>query len=244
MMLKTIQGASIKSVFEVLKDLLNDVNFVFDSSGVHVATLDTAHVTFVNMRLHAENFEQYVCPQKIIAGLNMANTFKLLKIIGNNDTLCMESENRDLLRIVVENDQKKSKTTLDLKLLDINEESFDMGDLRFDVQTVVPSVILQRTIRDMCNFSSSVEIERTGKILKLSCKGDFVDQCTELECMEEYNGRICHLYSLKYINLFTKATNVCSNVTLHQNTDGALMFRYSIANLGDIDFYLAPNTET
>lgn len=243
MMLKTVQGASIKSVFEVLKDLLNDVNFVFDSSGVHVSTLDTAHVTFVSLRLLAENFEQYNCPQRIIAGMNMLNTFKLLKIIGNNDTLCMSSENRDLLRIVVENDQKKSKTVFDLKLLDINEESFDMGDLKFDVQTVVPSAILQRTIRDMCNFSSSVEIERSGKILKLSCKGDYVDQCTELECADEYPGRICYVYSLKYINMFTKATNVCSNVTVHQNQDGAIMFRYSIANLGEIDFYLAPNTE-
>jgi len=243
MMLKTVQGASIKSVFEVLKDLLNDVNFVFDASGVHISTLDTAHVTFVNLRLLAENFEQYNCQHKIVAGMNISNTFKLLKIIGNNDTLCMSSENRDLLRIIVENDQKKSKTVFDLKLLDINEESFDMDDLKFDVQTVVPSVVLQRTIRDMCNFANSVEIERTGKTLKLSCKGDYVDQCTELECTEEYPGRICYVYSLKYINMFAKATSVCSNVTLHQNESGAIMFRYSIANLGEIDFYLAPNTD-
>jgi proliferating cell nuclear antigen len=244
MMLKTVQGASIKSVFEVLKDLLNDVNFIFDSSGVSISTLDTAHVTFVSLRLLAENFEEYVCPHKIVAGLNMANTFKLLKIISNNDTLCMSSNNRDMLQIIVENDQKKSKTVFDLKLLDINEETFDMGALTFDVQTVVQSVVLQRTIRDMCNFASIVEIERYGKILKFTCKGDYVDQCTELECSNDFSGRICYTYSLKYINMFTKATNVCSNVTIYQNEDGAMLFRYSIANLGEIDFYLAPNADT
>ena len=139
MLLKTVQGTAIKAVFEVLKDLLNDVNFVFDSTGVHVATLDTAHVTFVQLHLLAENFEQYQCQQRLVAGLNMSNTFKILKIVGNNDTLGMSSNSGDLLNIVVQNDQKKSKTSFDLKLMDINEETFDMGDLVFDVHTVVVS---------------------------------------------------------------------------------------------------------
>jgi proliferating cell nuclear antigen len=243
MMLKTVQGASIKSVFEVLKDLLNDVNFVFDSSGLHMATLDAAHVTFIQLKMAAENFEDYQCAQRLTAGLNMSNTFKLLKIIGNNDTLCMSSDSRDTLKLRIENDQKKSKTMFDLKLLDINEESFDMADLKFDVNTIVNSAILQRTIRDMSNFASDVEIERSGRVLRLTCKGDFVDQCTELECADDFAGRICFTYSLKYINTFVKATNVSANVTINQNESGAIMFKYSVANLGELDFYLAPNTD-
>ena len=177
MLLKTVQGTAIKSVFEVLKDLLNDVNFVFDPSGVRVATLDTAHVTFVQMHLKAENFEQYQCPKRLVAGLNISNTFKILKVIGNSDTLGMGCEG-EILNILVNNDQKKSKTSFDLKLMDINEETFDMGDLTFDVQTVIPSAMLQRTIRDMFNFATEVEIMREGNLLRLSCKGDYVDQCT------------------------------------------------------------------
>jgi proliferating cell nuclear antigen len=243
MMLKTVQGAAIKSVFEVLKDLLNDVNFVFDKSGLHMTTLDTAHVTFVSLKLASENFEEYSCERKIIVGMNISNTFKLLKIVGNNDTLCMSCMENDLLRIQVENDQKRSKTVFDMKMLDINEETFNMENLSFDVFTVVNSATLQRIIRDMCNYASDVEIERSGKILKLTCKGDYVDQCTELECPEEYSGKICFTYSLKYINMFVKATNVCSSVSIGQTEEGAMVFKYSIANLGEIDFYLAPNTE-
>lgn len=242
MILTTVQGSAIKSVFEVLKDLLNDVNFVFDSTGMSIATLDTAHVTFVNMKLLAENFEKYECPHRFVAGLNISNTFKIIKVVGNSDTLSMCAHGPEL-RITVQNDQKKSKSVFDLKLMDINEESYDMGDLSFDVHTYVNSAILQRTIRDMSNYATDIQITRTGKILRLACKGDYVDQTTELETEDDFAGEISYIYSLKYINMFTKATNVCSNVRVSQDSAGAILFRYSIANLGDIDFYLAPNTD-
>lgn len=243
MNLKTVQANAIKSVFEVLKDLLNDVNFIFDEDGVRVTTLDTAHVTYVNMFLDASNFEVYDCKHRIVAGLNISNTFKILKIIGNNDTLTMSTDTNEIMDILIENSQKKSNTTFNLKLLDINEETYNANDLMFDVMTVMPSVNLQRIIRDMYNFSQIVYISRKGKYITLSCKGDFVDQKTEIECADDFEGSIEYSYSLKYINMFTKATNICSNVSIHQNQDGAIMFRYSIANLGDVDFYLAPNAE-
>jgi proliferating cell nuclear antigen len=49
-------------------------------------------------------------------------------------------------------------------------------------------------------------------------------------------------YSLKYINLFTKATNMCSTMKIQQSspTDKMpIIFVYNIANLGQIEFLLA-----
>jgi proliferating cell nuclear antigen len=59
---RTIQASALKTVFEVLKDIINDVNVYFNSSGIHILTLDTARVTLVHMTLVAENFEEYECP--------------------------------------------------------------------------------------------------------------------------------------------------------------------------------------
>ena len=57
MRLKTVQATAIKSVFEVLKDIISDINFVFDKDGVSMRTLDNAKVTFINLFLDARNFE-------------------------------------------------------------------------------------------------------------------------------------------------------------------------------------------
>jgi proliferating cell nuclear antigen len=245
MHLRTIQASAIRSVFEVLKDIINDVNVYFDSTGIKILTLDIARVTLVHLFLGAENFEEYSCPVEIAAGLNMANTHKLLKSVGNNDTLFMKIANRDVLEFIIENTVKKSSTSYKLKLLDINEDILEVPDVKMDVITTLPSVDFQRITRDMGNLANEIQIIRDGFRLELSCKGDFADQTTVIEYPEEVT-RVGNTFSLKYINLFTKATGMCSSVQLLQDTenDGVIVFRYSIANLGDMKFYLAAKMDS
>ena len=247
MHLKTIQASALKSVFEVLKDIINDVNVYFTEKGVHVLTLDTARVTLVHMVLGAENFEEYECPVNIIAGLNMSNVYKLLKSITSQDTLTISITGRDYMDMIIENTVKKSFTNFKLKLLDINEDILDIPDIEMNLVTTLPSIDFQRYTRDMGNLSNEISIFRHGKTLELSCLGDFANQKTDIECVDEGpEERIGGTFSLKYINLFTKATNMCSSIQIMQdstNENMPIVFRYTIANLGDLKFYLAPKID-
>jgi len=91
MKLVSIQASAFKSTFEVLKDILNDVNIYFRPQGMYIVTLDTARTSLIDMHLAADNFEEYQCDQEeIIAGINISNTFKLLKTITNNDVIKLE----------------------------------------------------------------------------------------------------------------------------------------------------------
>ena len=87
MKLVTIQSTAVKSVFEVLKEILNDVNVYFTPQGVSIVTLDTARTSLVDLNLSADNFEEYECSEPVIAGINIANTFKLLKSITLSATM-------------------------------------------------------------------------------------------------------------------------------------------------------------
>lgn len=246
MHLKTIQASAIKGIFEVLKDIINDVNVYFGPTGMKVLTLDTARVTLVHMFLAAENFEEYSCSAEIVAGLNMANTYKLLKSVGPSDTLTLTIKDTDSLECVIENTAKKSRTSFKLKLLDINEDILEVPDICMDVITTMPSIDFQRVARDMGNLANDMSITRRGTKLELACRGDFADQETVLEFADEAKTPTGAIYNLKYINLFTKATGLCSSVQLMQDSSDAQMpivFRYGIANLGDVKFYLAPNME-
>jgi proliferating cell nuclear antigen len=246
MYLQTIQASALRTIFEVLKDIVNDVNVYFTPDGVRIQTFDTAKVTLIQMILPAENFEEYTCDAEMIAGLNMTNTHKLLKSVTNNDSLSMRMEGRDVLEIEIENTVKHSKTSFKLKLLDINEDMLNVPDMDMDIVTTIPSTDFQRIARDMANLASEMSIVRHGSKLKLSCLGDFADQTTILECggtgPAEETGNV---YPLKYINMYTKATNLCSSVQLFQFSEPnmPMVFRYAIANLGEIKFYLAQKTE-
>ena len=246
MHLKTIQAAAIKGIFEVLKDIINDVNVYFTPAGVKILTLDTARVTLVHMNLAAENFEEYDCPMEIAAGLNMSNTHKLLKSVGPADTLTMNIRGSETLECIIENAAKKSTTKFILKLLDINEDILEVPDIRMDIITTMPSIDFQRIARDMGNLANEMSIYRSGTKLTMSCRGDFADQETTLEFPDVVARETGALYNLKYINLFTKATGLCSSVQLMQDSRDEQMpieFRYGIANLGDVKFYLAPKLD-
>ena len=67
MKLATVQASAIKSTFEVLKDILNDVNIYFKPDGMYIVTLDTARTSLVDMYLASDNFEEYNCESEIIA---------------------------------------------------------------------------------------------------------------------------------------------------------------------------------
>jgi len=235
MFLRTVQATAFKNIFEVLKDIINDINIYFDSTGIRISTLDIARVSLVNLFLAAENFEEYSCPSEIIAGLNISNTYKLLKSITSNDTLSLSIECPDFMDIVIYNESKKSNSKFSLKLLDIDEEILEIPDVPMDVMTTLPSVDLQRICRDMGNLSNEINIYRSGNLITFSCNGDFANQETSIVCPDTIEKPIGNIFSLRYINMFTKATGMCSSVQILQSTkstDMPIILRYYVANLG------------
>ena len=134
---------------------------------------------------------------------------------------------------------KKTSTKFSLKLLDINENQIEVPSINMTTITPMLSSDFQRICRDMYNIGNDIEIARYDKKLRLHCKGDFADQETVIECTEE-SQNITGIYSLRYMNIFTKATSMCANVQIMQEEKNRfLILKYNVANLGELKFYLA-----
>lgn len=246
MFLKTVQATAIKSLLEVLKDIINDVNIYFDSSGMKIIAFDVARVTLAYVKLSAENFEEYSCPSEVVVGINVINTFKLLKSITNTDILSITNTDENLV-ITVSNDGKKCTSTFNIKLLDLNEDILEIpeegGGCASDhhMEIVLPSVEFQKIVRDMSNIGSELFIRRTSNTVEFKCEGDFADKQTMIEQPDDIGtASISGTFSLKYLSMFTKATILCPIVQIVQESDDApVMFKYTIANLGELRFYLS-----
>jgi proliferating cell nuclear antigen len=223
------------------------VNIYFKPEGVFIVTLDTARTSLIDMFLPSDNFEEYTCDGNIDCGVNMTNMYKLLKTITVNDVLVISINSKEFMNIEIHSEQKKTSTKFELKLLDINENQIEVPETEMTIITPIPSVDFQRICRDMSNIGDELEIHRGGKSLKLMCKGDFANQETEIQCVDE-SPNLSGTYSLKYMNIFTKATSMCSTVQIMQEKQNRfLILKYNVANLGDLKFYLAtkvPEDET
>jgi proliferating cell nuclear antigen len=143
------------------------------------------------------------------------------------------------MNIEITSESKKTSSTFQLKLLDINESRIEVPEIEMSTITTLPSADFQRLCRDMSNIGTDIEIKRSGKQINFSCQGDFANQDTSIECTEE-SQTITGLYSLKYLNIFTKATSMCASVQIIQETGNRfLILKYNVANLGELKFYLA-----
>ncbi|AUT19067.1 hypothetical protein DSLPV1_096 [Dishui lake phycodnavirus 1] len=244
--LTTVQASAFKSTFETLKDILNDVNIMFRPSGMFITCLDTARTSLIDLQLHAANFEEYVCDEEeIIAGVNIANCFKLLKTISSNDVLKLAISSKEFLNITIESQDKKSKTDFALKLLDINESRITLPSITMNIITTLPSADFQRLLRDMNHVSSGeIVIIREKNRIRFQCEGDFASQDTEIETVETIDEKLSGLFSLKYLNIFAKSASMCSSMQLMQETENRfLKIVYNVACLGSLSFYLASKIE-
>ena len=144
-------------------------------------------------------------------------------------------------------------TTFKLNLLDISDDEISIPPATFETEITLPSPDFQKIIRDMTNIGENIEIKSVGSTLMLNCEGDFASQETIL--CETQNGLsfsksskiespIQGIFSLKYLLLFTKCTNLCNLIHMYIKNDYPLVIRYDVANLGHIKLCLSPNVDT
>ena len=253
--IQTVQAAAFRILIEALKEILTDANFEFDSTGMKIVAMDSSHTVLVHLRLHSQNFETYNCNKdKLILGINLINLYKLMKIMGNNDTLSLkvEDEDQSMLHIIIENSEKNTITKFKLNLMDLHEENIEVPPPSFESVITMPSIDFQKICRDMHNLADDIEIKSIGKQLIFACKGQFAQQETSigsstngLSFIQNNSDKIVQgIYALKHLVLFSKCTNLCTSVELYLKNDFPLIIKYIVASLGEIKLCLAPKFET
>ena len=122
----------------------------------------------------------------------------------------------------------------------IRDSIYEVPEIPMTVTTSISSIDFQRICRDMSNIGTDIFIKRVKNTISLGCSGDFANQETSIECVETVEKELIGHYSLRYLNIFTKATSMCAMLQLMQEEENRfLVLKYSIANLGELRFYLA-----
>lgn len=244
---KTVQTNAIRILFESLKNILSDVNFKGDSTGLKLTTIDGTQTAIVNLHLMSDKFEEYICERPVNIGINLLSVFKILKGIKHTDTISFTIYNNDESSMFIQsqNSDKKSTITSKIKLLDMDEKIYNIPDIEFQSYITMPSSDFQTYISDLANISSEIEFISNANNLTLKSVGDFAEQMiainetnNDISNSEEQSG----LYNIKYIQLFTKSTNLCGTVEIYLKTGYPLTILYNVANLGQIKYCLAPKS--
>lgn len=250
--IRTVQSGAFRTLVEALKDILTEANLEFDQQGIKIMAVDETHTVLVYLRLQADRFENFYCPAKHILGVNMMYFFKLIKTMGNNDslTLYLPASDTNKLGVRMENAEKSTVTNYFLKLFDTNVDEIQIPNLTFSNIIHMPSADFQKIIRDMNALGEKLDVEITssGSDLVFRCEGDFAEQET---VMSENSNKmkvqksgstsevVQGLFELKHLVLFTKCTSLCPSIEMYLKNDYPLILKYSVANLGEVKLVLA-----
>ena len=245
--LKTIKASAIRTLSEVLKEVLTDVNMHFDENGLKVMTMDIKKVAFIHLKLDADKFDYYNCPEPKIVSVNMMSFHKLLKTIHNSDiiTIFVSKEDDAKMGIKVENSEKKIMSISKLKLLDLDVDNLSIPNIKFENVYRMQCVDFQKHCRDLSSISTLVKIytSENGDTFTLEADGDFATQEITIGEIKELNQKniLIGTYDVKYLNLFCKSSGLCPSVEIYLKYNIPIILVYSVADLGSIKFGLAPD---
>jgi len=261
----------IEALKEILKDATIKFTPVFydenddisTASGISIVAMNKSTSVLIRLKLPAIKFEKFFVKSKkpVMIGVNMTCFNKLIKTITNEDqmlTLFLEENDQNHLGIKIESLEKNTSTTYKLNILDSENEDMNIRDSEFEAVVTMEASGFQKIIRDMSNICDTVNIifvdGTTNKnTLIFQGKGEFASQKTVLQAKEpepDTNDErdntkeliIQGTYDLRNLSLFSKLSNLCTNIDLFMKNNFPLIIKYQIANLGHIYLVISHKT--
>jgi len=225
MLLETVQASAIKTLFEVLKEVLHDVVITFDADGMRILTADGIKNALVHLRLDASNMERYWCKRRVEVGVNMRNMYLLIKSVTSEDTLALflRDDNSARLGIRIENPSMDLKSSCYMNLKEIDYDELEIPDIQFDAVVTIPSAKFQKICRDLSNLAAQpiLILKSQDHKVTMEINGDFatvshtIGETEKGVVFQKSDAPFKGCFLLNRLNLFCKATPLCNVVQLY-----------------------------
>ncbi|KAG5183090.1 hypothetical protein JKP88DRAFT_157547 [Tribonema minus] len=175
-----------RTLTDALKDLISESPVTFGPAGMKLVSMDPAHVALVNLQIQSEH---YYCKREITVGLNVAALYKMLRNLTTGGyilELSLSEDDPDHLRVLISNEDKRTRTSNRPKLLRLPDEIITIPPAVFQRVLSIPSADFQRYIRELSGVSNKIKIRSTRDVLVLSAEG--TSGSTEIEIRPTASG--------------------------------------------------------
>lgn len=257
---RLVEGSLLKKVMESIKDLLNEASWDCSGNGMCLQAMDSSHVALVSLMLKSDGFENYRCDRNLSLGINLSSMSKILKCASNDDIITIRADDdADAVTFIFESPKQDRVSDYEMKLMNLDTEHLGIPDTEYACVIKMPSGEFSRICRDLSVLGDSVIICCTKDGVRFSAKGDLgngnikLAQSANVDKEEEavvvdMREAVTLTFSLRYLNFFTKAAPLSTQVSLSMSEDVPLMVEYKINDKdgdskGYVRYYLAPKIE-
>jgi len=239
MQIKLENPVLLSKAVELASELVTEVKFKLNSSGMSVIAIDPANVAMVRFFLAKSAFSQFEVANEEL-GVNLDDLKKILKRPGAKSSLIFtKKENKLSIEI-----QDRIKRNFELSLIELDKEDKEMPKLEFSSRIEMNSIDLIDAVED-CSVvadSCSFIVENEKFIIEArslnSARAEFSGDEAKIEA-ENCKSK----YSLEYLQKFIKGSKLCEKTVLNFANDHPLKIDLKIDAL-EMNFVLAPRVDS
>merc|ERR1719454_1170417 len=183
------------------------------------------------MILRADGFSPWRCDHQISLGIHLEHFNKVLKCMGSKDEIgILYKEGADECNFTFTNPNEDKVSNFSLKLMDIDSEHLGIPETDYKTKVQLSASEFQRICRDLAvigdtltiqcekdnvQFSVNGEIGKGEMCLRAGTMGGDDDDATVIDCQEP----VTQTFAMRYLNFFTKATNLSNNVHISMSPE-------------------------
>lgn len=258
----TAHAVALRASFDALANAhINETCLQVGPAGIKVAEIDPAQCMVLNLLLERAGWQAYELNEKeIVVGVSVPSIQRLLKGVGNKDTVCLEIlyDSPELLRLTVFNDFNKTQLVHKLKVLLLEHDEISIDHREVDRTVSMPSAEFAKYMKEFAAMGKTVEVEVDHDSLVFRCNTDMCvseavikpkrndkghtvgNGCISIGLGRNGNDKVTQSFAVKYLQSIAKSSGLDEQVTLYATQGKPLLVRFNIAVVGFVLYLLAP----
>ena len=229
-----------KNAFEAICLIVDELQLQIDSEGLRCSSLDRSHITFCNLELNKELFDEYECNgvEKInVDTLELMNVMKRLK---PTDVLeCSSDEGNIIFKF-----HGDATRIFRIRLIDIEYDKPEPPKIPINCEIEIPSNLLKDAVADVALYSDKLEFNIDDDYFILKSEDDFGE--VEVKYLHGANipEKAKSRYALDKIQSMLKSSKFSPTINIGLGNDKPLLLDFILpTGYGKLGFMLAPMLE-
>lgn len=227
--------------------------------GIKIVEVNDYDSIMILIKLDAENFYKFDCKKPTFSiGMDPTNMYNILKNIDKEGqvTFYSNESNKQTLNIELQNNEKKSRSIYDFKLMELDERKISPIPPEFDINIQMKTKDFHDICKELSTYSQYMIIECTDKKIEFKCKGakrefehdpDGKDSCVFIRLNPKRDKSkpviVREIYDLNDICMFNKCKNLSTNVQILLRNEYIMFVRYKVASYGTMTVGFNPANE-
>lgn len=243
MVVAKIKSSIFKIIVDAVSEIVDTVVMDFGTNGVTMQAMDNSHVSLCVLELKAGGFSEYVCEKPFNIGISLANMSRIFKCTSTDDELEIVLEDSDKMKLNFTGSSRKSE--FEMKLMEIESEYLQVPEVEYECVATMLSSEFQKMVKDIAVIGETCTIDVVDSGMTFLADGDMGQakfHTLEKDTMKIKGNTKCK-FANRYLQMFTKASNLSKSVILKISSDNPMCVEYIIADLGVLKYYLAPKIE-